>query len=86
MEGIPEQEYVCVFDWLRSEKIVCLDRNLAVSDRPGLKLVPVLRVFCRYMHSNVDIYVEVLTVMASSLTVGRSWMVNLSRGFFFMIS
>ena len=42
VEEIPKYEDVCVVDRLRSEEIVRLDRDMAVTDRVGLVPVPVL--------------------------------------------
>lgn len=54
MEEIPKQEDVCVVDRLRSEEVVGLDRGLAVLNRLGLVLIPVLRVHRQYMRSDIE--------------------------------
>ena len=72
MQDIPEQEEICVLDGLRGEEVVCLNRDLAVCDRLGVVMIPVLRVTCEYMRSDFNVDVRVLTAMASSTTFGRS--------------
>ena len=72
MDDIPKQEDVCVFDGLTSEEIVGLDRDLAILDRLGLVLIPVLHMHRQCMCPDIEVYVEVLTAMACSLTLGRS--------------
>jgi len=46
------------------EKIARLDGDLAVSDRLGPMLVPILRFLRQYMRSKITVYVGVLTKMA----------------------
>ena len=58
MQDIPEQEEIRVLDGLRGEEVVCLNRDLAVCDRLGVVVIPVLRVTCEYMRSDINVDVS----------------------------
>ena len=60
---MPEQEDICVVDWLRIEEIVSLNCDVASLDHLGIMLVPILRLRRQYMRSSIETR-EVLTTTA----------------------
>lgn len=73
MQNIPEQKEFRVLDGVRSEEIVCLNREPAVCDRLGVMVIPVLRVTCKYNGTNINVDVKnILTAMACSTMFGIS--------------